>query len=385
MKVMGYRRPDGMVGVRNYVAVISSVLCANEVTDAIAVDAPGVVSMVHQHGCSVVATDAAHTRKTLVGLGRNPNVAAALVVSLGCETVSGEEVAEEISASGKPTELLVIQDAGGNRRAVEQGAEIVRKLLSYANGLSREEVDLREIILGTECGGSDACSGLSANPAVGEVADRVVAAGGTAILSETTELIGAEHLLARRAADEEVGRRILEIVDRVEARSKEMGVDLRGANPAPGNIEGGLTTLEEKSLGCISKGGTTPVLEVLEYAGRPTRKGLVVMDTPGNDAESLTGMVAGGAQVLVFTTGRGNPLGFPIAPVIKVASNTGMFRWMEEDMDINAGTVIDGQETAGDVGRRIFDLLVEVINGRRTKSESWSHRHIALNRLGPTF
>jgi len=385
MRVTGYRRPDGTVGVRNEIVVISSVLCANEVTEAIAGAVPGVVSMVHQHGCSVVAQDAAHTRKTLAGLGRNPNVAAVLVVSLGCETVSGAEVVEEIVPSGKPVELVVIQEMGGNRKAAARGAEIMRTFRTYADGLSREEVGFEEIVLGTECGGSDACSGLSANPAVGAVADLVVAEGGTAILSETTELIGAEHLLARRAADERIGRRILEIVDRVEARAKEMGVDLRGANPAPGNIKGGLTTLEEKSLGCIAKGGTSPVMEVVEYADRAAQKGLVVMDTPGNDAESLTGMAAGGAQVMVFTTGRGNPLGFPIAPVIKVASNTEMFRRMEEDMDINAGTVIDGEEAAEQVGRRIFDLLVEVINGRRTKSESWSHRHIALNRLGPTF
>ena len=385
MKVTGYRRPDGTVGVRNEIVVISSVLCANEVTEAIEKEVPGVVSMVHQHGCSVVAQDAAQTRRTLAGLGKNPNVAAILVVSLGCETVSGAEVAEEIAPSGKPVELVVIQEAGGNRKAAAQGAEIMRTMRRYAEEQSREEVGFEEIVLGTECGGSDACSGLAANPSVGVVSDMLVARGGTSILSETTELMGAEHLLAHRAATEEIGRRILEIVDRVESRAKDMGVDLRGANPAPGNIKGGITTLEEKSLGCIAKGGTTPVMEVVEYAGRATRKGLVVMDTPGNDAESLTGMAAGGAQVMVFTTGRGNPLGFPIAPVIKVASNTEMFHRMEDDMDINAGTIIDGEETAEEVGARLFDLMIEVINGRRTKSESWSHRHIALNRLGPTF
>ncbi len=233
-----------------------------------------------------------------------------------------------------------------------------------------------------ECGGSDAWSGVTANPSVGAASDLLVAAGGTVIISEVPEFIGAEHLLEARTASQEIAAQIWAATADWEAEARRMGADMRGAQPTPGNIAGGLTTIEEKSLGAIAKGGTSPVCEVIGYAHRPTQRGLVVMDTAGQDAESVTGMVAGGAQVVVFTTGRGSPVGCPIAPVIKVASNTEMYRRLQDDMDLDAGTIVGAGEPVGEVGRRLFDLIVAAANGTETASEVWKQGEFAISVLG---
>lgn len=251
--------------------------------------------------------------------------------------------------------------------------------------VQRELCDFSELIIGTECGGSDACSGLSANPAVGRTSDMIVEQGGTAILAETTELIGAEHLLANRAANDQVAKKAYAVIKMMENRSIEMGVDIRTGNPSPGNIEGGLSSLEEKSLGASTKSGTTRLEEVIDYAEQPTKKGLVWMDTPGHDIEQLTGMVAGGAQIVLFTSGRGTPTGSPIAPVIKISTNTPMFERMNENMDLNAGTIVDGQETVAQVGTRIMDEIQAVSNGKLTKSEILKQHDFGIWRIGPTF
>ena len=243
---------------------------------------------------------------------------------------------------------------------------------------------MEDIILATECGGSDACSGLSANPSLGYCSDKMVELGGTAILAETTELFGAEHLLADRAADETVRKRVYEVINRMEKKILDMGVDLRGAQPSPGNMEGGITTIEEKSLGCVYKGGESTLQEVIDYAYKPTKKGLVWMDTPGHDIEQLVGMVAGGAQVVIFTTGRGTPTGSPIAPVIKVATNTYTYENMIDNMDVNAGMIVTGDETIAEVGERLFTEMVEVMNGKLTKAEILGHHEFGINRIGPT-
>lgn len=305
-KFWGYRRSDGRVGVRNHVLILPTIICATQAARQITELVHGTVSFIHQHGCAQVGVDYDQTFRTYVGLGNNPNVYGVVVLGLGCETHQGRSVAAEIAKSGKPVELVSIQDHGGTLMAIAQGAKIAARMVQDASAEMREICDISELIVGTECGGSDACSGLSANPAVGVVSDMIVDAGGTAILAETTELIGAEHLLANRAADEKVAKRVYEVIHAMENRAFfSMGVDIRTGNPSPGNIKGGISSLEEKSLGAVGKAGSRPLQELIDYSQPPTKKGLVWMDTPGHDIEQLTGMVAGGAQVVLFTSGRG--------------------------------------------------------------------------------
>jgi altronate dehydratase large subunit len=388
---LGFRRPDGSVGVRNHMIVLPSVACAGHVAELIARElsrctkATDVIAIGNQHGCSQLGMDREQTLRTLVGTAASPNVGAALIVGLGCETISAREIAEEVSHTQKPVEAITIQELGGTGGAVKRGVEVGRAMLRAIESLDREPVGIGELILGTECGGSDTCSGFSANPAVGHASDLLIQHGGTVVLAETTEFIGAEHLLWRRAATRELGDRIVAMTKRVEQSAIDLGVDLLGANPAPGNIAGGITTIEEKSLGCIYKSGTAPIHGAFAYGERIRGKGLVIMDTPGNDVVSLTGMAAGGVHLAVFTTGRGTPAGAPIIPVIKISTNSGLFARMGDNLDINAGTIIDGQETIEEVGRRIFERVVAVASGQQTRAERWGHREYSIGRIAPTF
>ncbi len=385
MNFYGYRRPDGRVGIRNHVVILPSVACSVEVGNAIARKVKGVVAISHPHGCAELPFDAEQTLRTVVGVGKNPNVAAVLVVGLGCELLDAPTIASKIAESGKPVKSLVIQEVGGSPKTIKEGIKIVKKMLADASRLKKEKAGIDSLIFGVECGGSDACSGLSANPALGVTSDLFVKQGGTVILSETTESVGAEHILARRAANKSVRKRILEIVKRTEMRALRLGLDIGKANPAPGNYEGGITTLEEKSLGCVMKGGTGKIMEVLEYSEAPTKKGLVLMDTPGHDAESVTGLIAGGTQIIAFTTGRGNPMGTPIAPVIKIATNSQMYSRMKDNMDLNAGEIITGKMSVEEMGEKIFKEVFKVAAGKLTKSEILGHCEFAINRLGPSF
>ncbi|MBS4021572.1 MAG: UxaA family hydrolase [Dethiobacter sp.] len=380
MKFLGYLRADGNVGVRNHLLVIPSVICANNTAQRIAQQLPGAVYITHEHGCgSHVPSDKAQTYRTLVGFAGNPNVGACIVVGLGCEGMKAESIAADIAKTGKPVECIVIQKVGGTIKAVSQGVTVGRQMLGQISSQRRQEFDLSKLILALECGGSDTTSGIAANPAVGVASDLLVQAGGTSILSETTELVGAEHLLARRAINKEVADRILQVVHRAESKGHKQGVDM--TNLAPGNRDGGLSTVEEKSLGCCYKAGSSPVSEVVEYAFRPSRTGLVIMDTPGYDVESITGMVAGGAQVVVFTTGRGTPVGCPIAPVIKVCGNSSTYEKMQDNIDINAGVIIDGISSVQDVGRDMFREIIEVSNGKLTKAEQLGFGDFSITRI----
>lgn len=382
---MGYRRHNGRFGVRNLVLIIPSVVCSNTVVQRIAQQVPEAVFVTHQHGCSQVGDDVEQTRATLIGYATNPNVAGVLVVSLGCETIEGDRVAQMIADTGQTTEFLGIQESGGIRATVEKGVEKVYELLERASKQKREPVPVSELILAVQCGGSDAFSGITANPALGIASDMIVAAGGTIMLAEVPECLGAEHLLAARATDPAVGEQLVAAVRRYEEDALRMGVDLNKGNPAPGNIKGGLTTIEEKSIGAMKKGGSTPLNEVIDYAHAPTKKGLVIMDTPGNDIESVTGNLAGMAQMVVFTTGRGSVTGAAIAPVIKVATNTPMYEKMSDNMDINAGTIVDGDETMHEMGRRLFEKVIAVANGEQTRSEEWGCNEFGINRIGPSL
>ncbi|MEY7851787.1 UxaA family hydrolase [Natrarchaeobius sp. A-rgal3] len=381
---LGYRRADGSIGVRNHVAVIPTSVTASSIASEIASNAGEPVRATpHQMGSDQPDPARVQTERVLAGVGRNPNVGAALVVELGTETIDGEALADRIADAGKPVETVSIYDAGGTKAAVDEGASIVRTLADDIGDATRESADASELTLGVECGGSDATSGIAANPAVGNACDRLVEAGGTATFSETPEFIGAEHILSDRCVDEDVRERLLAHVELRENMAHLMGVDLRGAQPSPGNQDGGLTTIEEKSLGAISKGGTTPVRDIVEYGEElPTGGGLVLMDTPGYDVESVVGKVAGGAQIVTFTTGRGSTTGNPIAPVVKVTGNPKTWKRLSNNIDFDASTVISG-ESLPDVGERLFEHLLEVAGGRLTEAEHRRLEEFAINEIQP--
>lgn len=385
----GFRRADGRVGTRNYLAVISNVNCSASVAKYIAKrfdaeslrDFPqidGVIPFTHAGGCGMQYAGQAHEmlNRVLAGIAKHPNIGGFLLVGLGCEQGALGYLMEsqrlvQIGGLGEAPQLppiLSIQDCGGTAKTVEAGVQAIAELLPRANQARRETVPASEIILGTECGGSDGNSGITANPAVGVASDRLVACGGTAILAETTEIYGAEHLLTRRSRSPEVAEKLLERIRWWHWYTGLFGAELDN-NPSVGNKEGGLTTIAEKSLGAVAKGGTTALMEVYHYAEPVRAKGFVVMDTPGYDPPSVTGMVAGGANVVVFTTGRGSCFGCKPTPSIKIATNTPMYERMIDDMDINAGVVLDGTSTVEELGEAIFSEILEVASGKRTKSE----------------
>ena len=382
MTFYGYRRPDGRVGVRNKVLILPASVCASDVTRIIAQQVEGSATFNNQQGCSQVAPDQQYTMDIMAGFAANPNIYGTVVVSLGCENCQMDLVTAAIrERTNKPLEEVIIQEVGGTLKAVEIAVRYAKAMVADASILHKEEFPISELIVGTECGGSDPTSGLAANPVIGAMSDLLVAAGGTSILSETTEFIGAEHILARRAATPEVHDRIYEIVTRFEQSFHAVGEDVRAGNPSPGNKAGGITTLEEKSLGCIHKGGHSPVNAVYDYAKQvDPKQGLVIMDTPGNDPASVAAMVAGGAQVVVFSSGRGSPTGNPIAPVIKITGNKLTFAKMEDNIDFNAAPLIYGEKTVEELGEELLQMVVETARGKQTKAESLGFTEIAIAR-----
>lgn len=385
MQILGYRRPDGKVGIRNHILIIPTSVCSSTVASNIASQIPEAIALPNQHGCCQIGADHEQTVRTLIGFGKNPNVAAVLVVGLGCEGIPIRETAAEIATSGKPVEVVIIQEIGGTLKAETEGLRQAAELVRQVSHLQPEKVGLSELSLAIECGGSDFTSGLASNPASGIAADLLVAAGGNVMLSETTEFIGAEHILARRTISTAVTEKLFKIVHDCEARAKLLNVDIRDGQPTPGNIAGGISSIEEKSLGCIYKAGHAPIQDVLRYGEAPQGKGLYIMDTPGQDIDSITGMLAGGATVVIFTTGRGTPTGSPIAPVIKITANARTYKVMEDNMDLDASTIISGEETIEQVGQRIFEEIIAVANGRKTKAESLGYREFGIYKIGPTY
>ena len=383
MTFYGYRRPDGRVGVRNRVLILPASVCATDTARIIAQQVEGAISFNNQQGCSQVAPDQQFTMDVMAGYAANPNIYGTVVVSLGCENCQMDLVVKAIEErTNKPLKQVIIQEVGGTLKAVEIAVRYAKEMVAEASMLQKEEFPLSELIVGTECGGSDPTSGLAANPAIGAMSDLVVQAGGTSILSETSEFIGAEHILARRAINKEVHDRIYEITSRFEAHFHAVGEDVRQGNPSPGNKAGGITTLEEKSLGCIHKGGHSPINAVYDYAKQvESKQGLVIMDTPGNDPASVAAMVAGGAQVIVFSSGRGSPVGHPIAPVVKVTGNKITFANMEDNIDFCAAPLISGEKTVEQLGTDLLNMVVETACGKQTKAEALGFVETAIARI----
>lgn len=365
---MGYQRQDGSVGIRNHLLVIAPIDCSFQPALKIAEQVDGAVAVTQYQGCG----EDPMLINNLVGSGNNPNVAGVLIVGLGCETLTAETLAEKIRPTGKPVETLVIQEDGGTLKTMEKGVRILQRMSQEVGEVEREPFPLSELTLAVECGGSDATSGLAANPATGLAADMLIEEGGKVIFTEVQEMAGTQHILSRRAVDDQVARDIYEMIDRQENRLRASGVDSRWISK--GNIEGGLTTLEEKSLGAIMKGGTKPIQGILrndwEKFEKPTRTGLWLQDGTGWDVASVTHMVAAGAQIVCFTSGRGSTTGHAIAPVIKITGNTETYRLLKDNIDVNAGTMLDGSESLRDVGKKIFNTVISVANGKKTKAEA---------------
>jgi altronate dehydratase large subunit len=383
----GFRRPDGRVGTRNHVLVVPTVICSSVVAERIAAAAaPGAIALPHLAGCGQLGPDMRVTHETLAAYCAHPNVGAVLVIALGCEQGVAQHLAEAARRHGKPAEMLAIQSEGGTVRATEKGTIIAQSLVGALAMQERDWCDISELILSLKCGGSDYTSGLASNPTLGRVTDRLVELGGSAVLGEIAEIMGAEHVLAARATTAAAATRLIQIITRVETEARALGLDIRGTQPSPGNIRGGLTTIEEKSLGATHKGGErAPLEDVVPYAAPIRGKGLTVMDTPGLDVESVTGMVGGGAQVVVFTTGLGTPTGNPIAPVIKITGNARTARQMADNIDLDVSGIMDESESLDAAADRLFGEVLAVASGRETKSETLGHREFAIHRRNPTI
>jgi len=380
----GIIRPDGRIATRNYIGIVSTVNCSASVSryiaDSISTDElaefsniDGIVPLCHGMGCGMAGNGEGfeYLCDILRGYAKHPNFAGVLVIGLGCEVLQVESLVQAGDMSENPFfQIIAIQDAGGTRAAIENGIDKIRKMLSETDRVERQPVPASRLVLGLQCGGSDAYSGITANPALGVAVDLLVHQGGTAVLGETPEIYGAEHLLTRRAEKLEIAEELIERIRWWQRYTAKNGGKMDN-NPSPGNKAGGLTTILEKSLGAAAKGGTTNLTAVYKYAKPVTSKGLVFMDTPGYDPVSLTGIVAGGANLVCFTTGRGSVYGCRPVPVIKLSSNTAMYDRMKEDMGINCGLLIDGEVTMEEIGRRIFRFIMETASGEKTKSEAY--------------
>lgn len=385
-RFMGIRRADGRVATRNYIGIVTSVNCSAHVAELIArqfernpitghdpleawPNVDGVVALTHKTGCGMTMDEPLRVlRRTLAGFARHANFSHVIAIGLGCEVNQLGPMLEEQKLTGR-LRSMDIQDSGGSRSTVMKGLGFVKEVLAEANTVTRVPVPASELCVALQCGGSDGYSGITANPALGAASDLLVRHGGTVILSESPETYGAEHLLTRRAVSQEVGQKLVDVMHWWEDYTAREGAEMN-ANPSPGNKAGGLTTILEKSLGAMAKAGTTNLVDVYRYAEPVTAKGFVFMDTPGYDPVAATGQVAGGANLVCFTTGRGSVFGMKPAPSIKLATNAAMYERLSEDMDINCGTIVGGEETVEQCGQRIFELMLRTASGEPTKSEA---------------
>jgi len=389
---LGYRREDGRIGTRNYIAVVAASNCAAHTAELVAKsyegesmppNVDGVAAFPHGDGCGHAAgPDVDQLRRTLSGVLDHPNVSAAVILGLGCED---NQIAHYLGPDARATSRLAgltLQSSGGTSGTVEAARRQIARFLERASAETRTEVPASRIVLGLNCGGSDSFSGITANPALGYCCDLLAEIGGTSVLAETTEIFGAEHLLVKRARNRQVAEKLLTCIRDYKRYLKRFEGSFDD-NPSPGNKEGGLSNILEKSLGAVAKGGTSTLVDVYRYAERVTSPGFVFMDTPGYDPASLAGLAAGGCNLIAFTTGRGSAIGFPTIPVIKIATNGNTYRRMTANMDINAGTIADGEKTVQQVGRQIFEMVLDVASGRRTCAERLGHHEFVPWRIGP--
>lgn len=390
----GYLREDGRAGTRNYIAVVAASNCAAHTAELIAQsyaqetlpdNVDGVVAFPHGEGCGhSIGPDTRQLQRTLGGVLMHPNVAGAIILGLGCEV---NQIDHYLGHGAPRTDRLqgfTLQGSGGTRATVAAAREAIGKMIERAQAEKRTTISASKIVLGLECGGSDSFSGITANPALGACSDLLAEINASAVLAETTEIFGAEHLLVKRSRNREVAERLLGFVRWYKDYLVRFGGSFDD-NPSPGNKEGGLSNILEKSLGAVAKGGTSTLMQALEYAERVTSPGFCFMNTPGYDPVSLTGLAAGGCNVMAFTTGRGSATGFPSVPVIKIATNTAMYNRMRDNMDVNAGRIADGEATVAEVGREIFELVLRVASGERTCSERLGHKEFVPWRIGPVM
>ena len=382
MEFYGYRRTEGRPGVRNHVLILPTCACGSESCRIVASQVRGAVNIVFNTGCSDVAANTEMSQKVLTGVALNPNVYGVVIIGLGCETVPHAKLREKIQAlTSKPVVSFGIQEEGGTLKTIEKAVRAAREMAAEAGMQAKEKFDIGELLLGIECGGSDATSGIASNPAVGNLSDRLVDLGASTMMSESIEWIGGEHVLARRGATPEIHDQIIKICEDYEKHLLAAGQDCRAGQPTPGNKAGGLSTIDEKSLGCIRKGGTRPIVEALAQAERPNKKGAIVMDTAGYDISSVTSMAAAGCQAIIFTTGRGTPTGNAIVPVLKVTANEHTYSWMEDNMDVDLSGIIRGESTIEESGAMLLGKIHELANGRLTKAEAYGFSDIAVDHV----
>jgi len=369
-EITGYERKNGSFGIRNHVLVLPTVSCVNGVINRISREVPEAVCITHAHGCGRGGPrDLQILFRVLSGLVHHPNVGGVVLIGLGCEVSNTKNLFPSIKEAGKPVEIFNVQEDGGSLQTARKGAAAARRILAEISSQSRVSFPWNKLLVSMECGGSDAMSGVTANVAMGAVSDWLVEKGATVIFGENTEMIGTAHVLNRRAKNEQVARQIDQMIDRAERLTKDIMGDLASLVISPGNMDGGMSTIAEKSMGCIFKGGTTTINQVIDYGEVPTEGGLVLQDGPGYDGDSMAGLAASGSQLMFFSTGRGTPAGFPVLPVIKVASNSRIFEAMKDDMDVNAGRLVEGQPL-DTLHAEMIDLMVRVINGEKAKAEA---------------
>jgi altronate dehydratase large subunit len=385
MTINGYMRKNGDFGTRNHVLILPTVFCVNGVVRKIVKEVPEAVGINHAYGCSRGGLrDIEILFRMLSGMVHNPNVGGVILVGLGCEVSNSKNLMPHIQDAGKPIEIFNVQDDGGSLKTAEKATVAARQMLEEVNRQQRVPMPWNKLTVSMKCGGSDAMSGVTANTALGAVSDWLVKKGATVMFGENTEMIGADHILKRRAKNEQVAERIGKMVEEAEKLTHDIMGPLAGLVISPGNMDGGMSTIAEKSMGCIFKGGSSTINQVVDYGEVPAEHGLILQDGPGNDGDAMTGMAASGSQLIIFSTGRGTPIGFPILPVIKVSSNSKTYEAMPDDIDINAGILLEG--TSLNVLRdRIIEFMIRVINGEKTKAESNEMDAFTFMTVDPPF